>query len=152
MNYRHIYHAGNFADVVKHAALTRLIEYLKRKDKAFRVIDTHAGAGLYDLGSDAAQRTGEWLGGIGKVVLLQRPLDVDRMGVVALDEIGVIAVHRPDEIRQGRGYSGGQAAAETRRGRRELDREVVQCRPVWGRFRKDERLHRGGRLAAVVGG
>ena len=42
-------HAGNFADVLKHAVLSRLIEYLKRKDKAFRVIDTHAGIGLYDL-------------------------------------------------------------------------------------------------------
>ncbi len=43
VNYRHAYHAGNFADVLKHVVLSRLIEYLKRKDKAFRVIDTHAG-------------------------------------------------------------------------------------------------------------
>ena len=68
MNYRHAYHAGNFADVVKHAVLTRLIEYLKQKDKAFRVIDTHAGTGLYDLSSAQAQKTGEWRGGIGKVM------------------------------------------------------------------------------------
>jgi len=68
MNYRHIYHAGNFADVVKHAILTRIVDYLKRKDKAFRVIDTHAGIGLYDLSSDAAQKTGEWRGGIGRVL------------------------------------------------------------------------------------
>ncbi len=68
MNYRHIYHAGNFADVVKHAILVRIVEYLKRKDKAFRVIDTHAGIGLYDLSSDAAQKTGEWRGGIGRVM------------------------------------------------------------------------------------
>ena len=46
MNYRHAYHAGNFADVVKHAALVRLIEHLKLKEKAFRVIDTHAGIGV----------------------------------------------------------------------------------------------------------
>lgn len=65
MNYRHAYHAGNFADVMKHTVLTLLIDYLKRKDKPFRVIDTHAGIGLYDLSSDEAQRTGEWLGGIG---------------------------------------------------------------------------------------
>jgi len=65
MNYRHAYHAGNFADVLKHTVLTLLIEYLKRKEKPFRVIDTHAGIGLYDLSSDEAQRTGEWLGGIG---------------------------------------------------------------------------------------
>ncbi|RST82798.1 23S rRNA (adenine(2030)-N(6))-methyltransferase RlmJ [Aquibium carbonis] len=68
MNYRHIYHAGNFADVVKHAILVRIVDYLKRKDKAFRVIDTHAGIGLYDLSSEAAQKTGEWRGGIGRVI------------------------------------------------------------------------------------
>lgn len=68
MNYRHIYHAGNFADVVKHAILARIVDYLKRKDKAFRVIDTHAGIGLYDLTSEAAQKTGEWRGGIGRVI------------------------------------------------------------------------------------
>ena len=49
MNYRHIYHAGNFADVVKHAALALVIERLKLKDTPFRVIDTHAGVGSYDL-------------------------------------------------------------------------------------------------------
>ncbi len=68
VNYRHIYHAGNFADVVKHAVLSRLIEYLKLKEKAFRVIDTHAGIGLYDLSAAEAQRTGEWKGGIGKLL------------------------------------------------------------------------------------
>jgi 23S rRNA (adenine2030-N6)-methyltransferase len=68
MNYRHIYHAGNFADVFKHAALSRIISYLKRKEAAFRVIDTHAGIGLYDLGSEEAQKTGEWRGGIGKLL------------------------------------------------------------------------------------
>ena len=68
MNYRHAYHAGNFADVVKHVALSRLVEYLKLKDKAFRVIDTHAGTGLYDLSSEEAQKTGEWLGGIGRLL------------------------------------------------------------------------------------
>ncbi|EJF90692.1 23S rRNA (adenine(2030)-N(6))-methyltransferase RlmJ [Bartonella tamiae] len=66
MNYRHIYHAGNFADVFKHIVLTRLIDYLKRKDQAFRVIDTHAGIGIYDLSSKEAQKTGEWLEGVGK--------------------------------------------------------------------------------------
>lgn len=68
MNYRHAYHAGNFADVVKHAVLARIVEYLKRKDKAFRVIDTHAGRGHYDLSSVEAQKTGEWQAGIGRVL------------------------------------------------------------------------------------
>ena len=49
MNYRHEYHAGNFADVFKHLILSRIIEHLKRKEKAFRVIDTHAGSGRYHL-------------------------------------------------------------------------------------------------------
>ncbi|RUU64971.1 23S rRNA (adenine(2030)-N(6))-methyltransferase RlmJ, partial [Mesorhizobium sp. M7A.T.Ca.TU.009.01.1.2] len=68
MNYRHAYHAGNFADVVKHVVLTRLLEYLKQKDKAFRVVDTHAGIGRYDLSSAEAQKTGEWQGGIGRLI------------------------------------------------------------------------------------
>jgi 23S rRNA (adenine2030-N6)-methyltransferase len=68
MNYRHAYHAGNFADVLKHAVLARLLDYLKRKDKAFRVIDTHAGIGRYDLSSPEAQKTGEWRGGIGRLI------------------------------------------------------------------------------------
>lgn len=73
MNYRHAYHAGNFADVLKHAVLARLIDYLKRKDGAFRVIDTHAGSGLYDLSSDAAQKTGEWRDGIGRLLEAKLP-------------------------------------------------------------------------------
>ena len=68
MNYRHAFHAGNFADVVKHTILTRIIDYLMRKDTAFRVIDTHAGVGIYDLFGDKAERTGEWRDGIGRVM------------------------------------------------------------------------------------
>ncbi len=81
MNYRHAYHAGNFADVVKHAALSRLVEYLKLKDKAFRVIDTHAGAGLYNLSSGEAQKTGEWLDGIGR--LLEAKLSPEAQALLA---------------------------------------------------------------------
>ncbi len=72
MNYRHAFHAGNFADVVKHLTLTRILVYLMRKQAAFRVLDTHAGAGLYDLLGDQAQKTGEWSEGIAK--LLAEPL------------------------------------------------------------------------------
>jgi 23S rRNA (adenine2030-N6)-methyltransferase len=68
MNYRHAFHAGNFADVVKHAVLALVIEHLKLKPAPFRVIDTHAGAGLYDLASDEATRTGEWRAGIGRLI------------------------------------------------------------------------------------
>jgi 23S rRNA (adenine2030-N6)-methyltransferase len=73
MNYRHAFHAGNFADVVKHAVLALLIERLKQKEGAFRVIDTHAGVGLYDLAADEASRTGEWREGIGR--LWDKPLE-----------------------------------------------------------------------------
>lgn len=67
MNYRHAYHAGNHADVLKHIVLTRLIEQLKKKDKAFRILDLHAGIGVYDLNADAATRTGEWREGVGRL-------------------------------------------------------------------------------------
>ena len=68
MNYRHAFHAGNFADVIKHIILTRLIEYLKLKPAAFRVIDTHAGLGRYSLTGDEAKRSPEWVHGIGKLL------------------------------------------------------------------------------------
>lgn len=67
MNYRHAFHAGNFADVVKHATLALLIERLRAKDAAFRVLDTHAGVGIYDLMAGEAERTGEWHQGIGRL-------------------------------------------------------------------------------------
>ena len=68
MNYRHAFHAGNFADVIKHIVLTRILLYLQEKPAAFRVIDTHAGSGLYDLTGDEAQRSGEWLTGIARIM------------------------------------------------------------------------------------
>ena len=68
MNYRHAFHAGSFADVVKHAVLTRVLVHLREKPAAFRVIDTHAGAGAYDLGGPEASRTGEWRQGIGRLL------------------------------------------------------------------------------------
>ena len=67
MNYRHAFHAGNFADVMKHAILARVLVHLARKDTAFRAIDTHAGLGFYDLEADEAARTGEWRDGIGRL-------------------------------------------------------------------------------------
>jgi len=67
MNYQHAFHAGNFADVHKHVVLTRVLDHLRRKPAAFRVIDSHAGAGRYDLLGPEATRTGEWHDGIGRV-------------------------------------------------------------------------------------
>jgi 23S rRNA (adenine2030-N6)-methyltransferase len=68
MNYRHAYHAGNFADVIKHALLCQVLSHFHKKPTPFRVLDTHAGIGLYDLTADAAARTGEWQGGIGRLI------------------------------------------------------------------------------------
>ncbi len=93
MNYRHAYHAGNFADVAKHAALSRLVEYLKLKDKAFRVVDTHAGVGLYDLSSEEAQKTGEWQGGIGR--LLETKLSPEAEALLA-PYLAAVAAENPD--------------------------------------------------------
>ena len=68
MNYRHAFHAGGFADVIKHIVLVRILTYLQDKQAPFRVIDTHAGAGVYDLTSDEALRGGEWLTGVARVM------------------------------------------------------------------------------------
>src|SRR6266404_2489737 len=68
MNYRHAFHAGGFADVIKHIVLVRILTYLQNKQAPFRVIDTHAGAGVYDLTSDEALRGGESLTGVARVM------------------------------------------------------------------------------------
>src|SRR6202140_4782919 len=81
MNYRHAFHAGGFADVVKHIVLVRMLSYLQDKPAAFRVIDTHAGAGLYDLTGDEASRGGEWLTGIAR--LMQARFSETTMPLVA---------------------------------------------------------------------
>src|SRR5512134_2029704 len=88
MNYRHAFHAGGFADVIKHIVLVRMLAYLQEKPAAFRVIDTHAGAGVYDLTSEESRRGGEYLTGIARIMqarfsekteLLLRPyLDIVR--------------------------------------------------------------------------
>ena len=92
MNYRHAYHAGNHADVLKHAVLARLMEHMKKKDKPFRVIDAHAGIGLYDLAGLEAGKTGEWEGGIGK---LAEPFDTEVEALLAPYR-AVIAALNPD--------------------------------------------------------
>jgi 23S rRNA (adenine2030-N6)-methyltransferase len=68
MNYRHSFHAGNFADVLKHTVLSRILVHLRAKPAAFRVIDTHAGAGRYDLAAPEALRSPEWRDGIGRLL------------------------------------------------------------------------------------
>jgi 23S rRNA (adenine2030-N6)-methyltransferase len=70
MNYRHHFHAGNFADVMKHVLLLQILTRLNQKDKPYRYIDTHGGAGKYDLSTSAAQKSGEFLNGIHRLVKL----------------------------------------------------------------------------------
>ena len=73
MNYRHAFHAGNFADVVKHAVLVRILLHLRAKPAGFRVIDTHAGAGWYDLTGPQAARSLEWQNGIQRLLTASIP-------------------------------------------------------------------------------
>ncbi len=76
MNYRHAFHAGNFADVVKHTVLARILVYLARKTAPFRFVESHAGAGRYDLTSAEARRSPEWRDGVARLLtaLPQEPL------------------------------------------------------------------------------
>jgi len=73
MNYRHAFHAGNFADVLKHVVLMMLVEHLKKKPAPFFFLDTHAGRGLYDLSESQAQRSGEYKAGIGRLLEVREP-------------------------------------------------------------------------------
>ena len=67
MNYRHAFHAGNHADVLKHLCIARILALLAKKDAPYAYLDSHAGVGLYDLLGDQASRTGEWREGIGRL-------------------------------------------------------------------------------------
>jgi 23S rRNA (adenine2030-N6)-methyltransferase len=80
VNYRHAFHAGNVADVLKHALLARMLAHLGRKDAPYRFVDTHAGIGLYDLAGDEASRTGEWREGIGR---MEAPFDAEVEAVLS---------------------------------------------------------------------
>ena len=103
MNYRHAFHAGNFADLAKHAVLTGLLRELTARPAALTVIDTHAGAGLYDLAAEASRRTGEGEAGV-------TPLMADRTAPAAFDDLkaAVRRVNgpRPGAAGEGRYYPG----------------------------------------------
>ncbi|MEW6990946.1 23S rRNA (adenine(2030)-N(6))-methyltransferase RlmJ [Colwelliaceae bacterium 6441] len=68
LSYRHAFHAGNFADVLKHSVLTLVLEYMTRKEKGFYYIDSHSGAGMYSLEDEYAKKTGEFKEGIAKLI------------------------------------------------------------------------------------
>jgi 23S rRNA (adenine2030-N6)-methyltransferase len=90
MNYRHAYHAGNFADVVKHATLCRVLTHLREKPAAFRVIDTHAGAGRYDLAGPEAGKTLEWRDGIGRLLNAALPPPIRALLAPYLDAVAAL--------------------------------------------------------------
>jgi 23S rRNA (adenine2030-N6)-methyltransferase len=99
MNYRHAYHAGNFADVIKHAVLARVLVHLREKPAPFRVIDTHAGAGRYDLAGLEAGKTGEWRDGIARLTHATLPAEARALlapyldAVAALNRDGALAAY-----------------------------------------------------------
>lgn len=97
MNYRHAFHAGNFADVHKHCILTRILMHLRGKAAPFRVLDTHAGAGRYDLLGPEASRSGEWRNGIDRV--RSAPLEKGRYAFLTPYLDAVAAFNRDGELR-----------------------------------------------------
>ena len=106
MNYRHAFHAGNFADVFKHAVLGRILHYLRAKPAAFRVIDTHAGAGLYDLAGPEASRGGEWHDGIERLMAAPLAAPVAALLAPFLEVVGAL-----NERGQLKTYPGSPALA-----------------------------------------
>ena len=106
MNYSHEFHAGNFADVFKHAVLCRVLHYLRGKPAPFRVIDTHAGAGVYDLTGEKSIRGGEWQSGIGKLMAAQTSEAVAKLLSPYLEVVR--ALNERDQLRV---YPGSPALA-----------------------------------------
>jgi len=103
MNYRHAFHAGNAGDCMKHALLMLLLGALQRKPAPVFVLDTHAGAGAYDLEGQAAARTGEWRAGIGRLLddpppaLQDFAAAVTRLGLYPGSPVLLHAMLRPDD-------------------------------------------------------
>lgn len=135
--YRHLFHAGGFTDVFKHALLVRLMLHLNKKDKPYFYLDTHAGIGLYDLHHDWAQKNKEFEGGIAKVLDAQRPPE----------ELApyLQSVRAENTFRSLRYYPGSPALA--RRFLRKGDRMVLSelgredCRALAHHFDGDRQVH-----------
>jgi len=112
VNYRHAYHAGNFADVLKHALLVRLMRALQRKERGFVFVDTHAGRGTYDLSAasegDTRERVPEWPEGIGR---LWDRTDVPPEVADYLDVIRAYDKYRGNTFRVPRFYPGSPRIA-----------------------------------------
>jgi 23S rRNA (adenine2030-N6)-methyltransferase len=141
MNYRHAFHAGNHADVLKHYVLSRLIALLSRKEAPFAYLDSHAGVGLYDLQGDQAGRTGEWLQGIDRLWQAEDVPDP------LVDYLEVIRAMNPDGVL--RHYPGSPELA--RMLTREQDRlHLNEKHPEDGRLLK-ENMHGDRRVAVHLG-
>lgn len=98
LSYRHAFHAGNFADVLKHSVLSIVLEYMTRKEKGLCYVDSHSGAGMYQLTDDYAQKTGEYKNGIAKVIAAfdQALSEADDNAIATTDRAMTAAF--PDEL------------------------------------------------------
>lgn len=138
MNYRHAFHAGNHADVLKHLVLSRLIALLSRKEAPFAYLDSHAGVGLYDLAGDQASRTGEWQQGIARLWQAEDVPDP------LVDYLEVVRAMNPDGVL--RHYPGSPELARLLS--REQDRlQLNEKHPEDGRLLKENMA--GDRRVAV---
>ena len=138
MNYRHAFHAGNHADVLKHLILSRLITLLSRKEAPFAYLDSHAGVGLYDLAGDQASRTGEWQDGIARL------WQAEDLPEQLLDYLEVVRAMNPDGVL--RHYPGSPELARLLT--REQDRlQLNEKHPEDGRLLKENMA--GDRRVAV---
>ncbi|SDG59301.1 23S rRNA (adenine2030-N6)-methyltransferase [Pseudomonas benzenivorans] len=138
MNYRHAFHAGNHADVLKHLILSRLIALLSRKEAPFAYLDSHAGVGLYDLAGDQASRTGEWQDGIARL------WQAEDLPEQLLDYLEVVRAMNPDGVL--RHYPGSPELARLLT--REQDRlQLNEKHPEDGRLLKENMA--GDRRVAV---
>ncbi len=139
MNYRHAFHAGNFADILKHLVLAQCFEHLNAKPKPYRYIDTHSGIGGYDLAGDEAERSPEWKEGIGRLINANLPDEV--AGLLAPYLAIVREMNEADTLRH---YPGSPEIAT--RLMRETDRlhlcelHPQDCETLDQRYKRDSRV------------
>lgn len=142
MNYRHIYHAGNFADVLKHAVLALCLQHLRLKPAPYRIIDTHAGLGRYDVAGVEAGKTMEWADGVGRLIGVEAAPLPPEIDAILAPYLAAVRAENPG----GRlsAYPGSPAIAQ--KALRENDRLVVnELHPedhatLAAAFRGDERV------------
>src|SRR6187549_3785570 len=135
MNYRHSYHAGNFADVFKHVILTHLLRAMQRKEKGFAFFETHAGNGRYDLRSVEAQKTKESADGIGRLWGKPTPTGLDDyLSAIQAQNRGPVLRFYPGSPQIARPL----LRAQDRMWLAEL--ESSACRDLYDEFKGDDRV------------